>query len=164
MWVFIYTSHSFRHINLSFRAGWNLLLYDVSGYLLKLLYINEWLPAKTIVNKCLWRLNKVHFYMRMEFLREDMFIPESAVLLQKCLNSVHPAFAWLIIPVWEKGYVRTSAANQQFSLLSRKAFNFYLTNIDANKWYQECLHTCVVIIIVINLILLITMSGEGLEI
>lgn len=157
MWVFIYTS-SF------IQSHKSVLLYDISGYLLKLLPINEWLPAKAIVTKCLWRLHKVHFYMRVEFSREDVFIPESAVLLQKCSNSVHPAFAWLIIPVWEKGYVRTSAANQQFSLLSRKAFNFYLTNTDANKWYQEWLHTCVVIIIVINLRLLITMSEKGLEI
>ena len=47
------------------------------------------------------------FKMRTDFLRE-IFIPESAVLLQKCLNSVHPAFAWLIIPVREKGSVKTS--------------------------------------------------------
>ena len=47
--------------------------------------------------------------MRTDFLRE-IFIPESAVLLQKCLNSVHPAFAWLIIPVGEKGSVKTSPA------------------------------------------------------
>ena len=47
--------------------------------------------------------------MRTDFLRE-MFIPEFAVLLQKCLNSVHPAFAWLIIPVREKGSVKTSPA------------------------------------------------------
>ena len=47
--------------------------------------------------------------MRTDFLRE-LFIPESVVLLQKYLNSVHPAFAWLIIPVREKGYVKTSLA------------------------------------------------------